>query len=270
MTRAFVDTTVLTDRLLKPGPRQDKARAALARYGDTLLPVYAIKEFRQGPLMYFRLVHNKLVEKESVPEMLEVIRNWIGPKTNLPRTALEAIEVAWGLVPSDDVARLREKYGDNANPDKIKFDALKGQLKSLIYRAWKQRRTVTTVVVDELECFLETPPIEKRKMLELPPPACVVRDECALAQRLKADMSSLESLREANNIMPQNSEKERRGRALRRLTRTPTQDFDEKHCRNLGDAVFAFFAPADTDILTTNAKDHRPLAAALGKTVSTP
>ena len=107
-------------------------------------------------------------------------------------------------------------------------------------------------------------------MLELPPPACIVRGECALAERLKADLSSLESLRDANDVMPQNSEKERRGRSLRRLTRTTKKDLDEKHCRNLGDAVFAFFAPDDTEILTTNAKDHGPLAAALGKTVSTP
>ncbi len=45
---------------------------------------------------------------------------------------------------------------------------------------------------------------------------------------------------------------------------------DEKTCRSLGDAIFAFFAPADAAILTTNERDHRPLAAALGKSVDTP
>ena len=41
-------------------------------------------------------------------------------------------------------------------------------------------------------------------------------------------------------------------------------------CRNLGDAVFAFFAPNTSAILTTNIRDHRPLAAAVGKTAISP
>jgi len=34
--------------------------------------------------------------------------------------------------------------------------------------------------------------------------------------------------------------------------------------------VFAFFAPKDATIVTTNIRDHRPLAAALGKTALSP
>jgi hypothetical protein len=37
-----------------------------------------------------------------------------------------------------------------------------------------------------------------------------------------------------------------------------------------GDAYFSFFAPPGSIILTTNAKDHVPLAAALGKIVQAP
>jgi hypothetical protein len=33
----------------------------------------------------------------------------------------------------------------------------------------------------------------------------------------------------------------------------------------LGDALFAFFAPSDCEILTTNLRDHSPLAASLNK-----
>ena len=39
----------------------------------------------------------------------------------------------------------------------------------------------------------------------------------------------------------------------------------DKTCRDLGDAVYAFFAPPDSVVLTTNIRDHRPLAEALGK-----
>jgi len=48
--RAFVDTTVLTDALLKVGEPRDRAKAAIARFVESLLPVYAIKEFQAGPL----------------------------------------------------------------------------------------------------------------------------------------------------------------------------------------------------------------------------
>jgi hypothetical protein len=45
---------------------------------------------------------------------------------------------------------------------------------------------------------------------------------------------------------------------------------DNGKCRSLGDAVFAFLAPADSVILTTNVKDHQPLAEALGKSAISP
>lgn len=44
----------------------------------------------------------------------------------------------------------------------------------------------------------------------------------------------------------------------------------DSQCRDLGDAVFALLAPHDSVILTTNLKDHEPLASALGKTAQLP
>jgi hypothetical protein len=44
----------------------------------------------------------------------------------------------------------------------------------------------------------------------------------------------------------------------------------EKVCRDLGDAIIVFFAPADCVLLTTNKRDFEPLANALGKTVDLP
>jgi hypothetical protein len=53
------------------------------------------------------------------------------------------------------------------------------------------------------------------------------------------------------------------------LVRT-SRPLDNSKCRSLGDAVFAFLAPVDSVILTTNIKDHRPLAQALGKSAVSP
>lgn len=54
------------------------------------------------------------------------------------------------------------------------------------------------------------------------------------------------------------------------MYRNPKRPIEDKDCRSLGDAVFAFLAPDGATILTTNERDHKPLAEALGKKVETP
>lgn len=70
MSKAFVDTTIIANLLLKPGAPQDEAKAALARYSETILPVFAIKEFRGGAFRYYIWAHNKLVEKGNIPDFI--------------------------------------------------------------------------------------------------------------------------------------------------------------------------------------------------------
>ena len=45
---------------------------------------------------------------------------------------------------------------------------------------------------------------------------------------------------------------------------------DARDCGKLGDAYFALHAQPDAVILTTNLKDHAPLANALGKQATSP
>ena len=54
---AYVDTTILTDVLLKKGEAHDDALAALAKFDVTQLPLYAIKEFKRGPLNNYRWMY---------------------------------------------------------------------------------------------------------------------------------------------------------------------------------------------------------------------
>ena len=54
------------------------------------------------------------------------------------------------------------------------------------------------------------------------------------------------------------------------LIRNPKRPMTQQMCRDLGDAFFALFAPDNAVILTTNRKDHEPLAHALGKKVESP
>ncbi|MBK9769145.1 MAG: hypothetical protein IPP63_20305 [Chloracidobacterium sp.] len=69
---------------------------------------------------------------------------------------------------------------------------------------------------------------------------------------------------------PAKRENPPRQRVLHDLAVRKNFKMKDKDCKNLGDAVFALFCPADADILTTNISDHRPLAEALGKTAVSP
>jgi hypothetical protein len=75
-------------------------------------------------------------------------------------------------------------------------------------------------------------------------------------------------MRNAIKKQPIKRENTRRLQVLKTLLNQ--RPLTKKDCRDLGDAYFAFFAPESTDILTTNRRDHEPLAGALGKRVVCP
>jgi hypothetical protein len=111
--RAFVDTTVLTDVLLNVGEPRDSARAALARFAETLLPVYAIKEFEAGPLANYCWIHNVLVNEQSMSRALRRVHAVSRTlQRYLTSTAIEAMAVATHAALGDmDPATALAKYG---------------------------------------------------------------------------------------------------------------------------------------------------------------
>jgi hypothetical protein len=89
-------------------------------------------------------------------------------------------------------------------------------------------------------------------------------DDCCLRQQFVRAPKTVEALLNACDKLPTKLETQKRRKALRQLYRTPGRVLDEEQCIALGDAVFAFQCPKDAVILTTNIKDHGPLAAAVG------
>jgi len=73
MAKAYLDTTILVDILLKNGfePGQ-KAQQALEKFDKVELHGYAIKEFKAGALKNFAWMHNKLVATKSY-EVLPIL-----------------------------------------------------------------------------------------------------------------------------------------------------------------------------------------------------
>lgn len=271
MSKAYLDTTILTDALLKPGELGKAAKAAIRRYDTTELPVYAIKEFKAGPLKNFAWMHNTLVSTGSFKGSLRALQRMSRtPKTYLTSTALEALTEASDSIGSMTGPELIQKYGKVATLDSVQCDEYRYAIRMSISKAWKRRRKVTTRTIQELTCYREAEPFEERGLIILEPYRCKEQEGCCLAPALKQDLDSVRKLRDAVDAQPKNEERRKRYQALREIARKPKTEVTEKMCRHLGDAMFAFFAPQDATILTTNIKDHEPLANSLGKQVERP
>jgi len=268
---AFVETTVLADALLKRGVRRKAARAALARYTRTLLPAYAIREFRVGPLYNYCWLHNKLASSGSYAAALDALHSLsMTPRRYRVATALEALTAVAARFGKEGFEAAQAKHPEAQNSDALLANYYRTAVRSLVLCAWASRRKLTTDVVVPLACLPETAPRLRRGLLELEPRDCRPIGECSMAGEFRRRKKELALLRTANEKLPETGEQKRRGKALRALTRTPKREVTPVVCRNLGDAVFSLLAPAKAVILTTNRRDHEPLAAALGKSVETP
>ena len=269
--KAYVDTTVLVDALMKSGAQSDKARSAVSRYPRSELPQYAIKEFKDGALSYYVWMYNKLETTRSFTAALDALqRISMSPRKYLTATAIQALKDASHSIAKYTTQQIVDKYGPSASYDSVQCDEYRLAIKTAIFLGWQGRRTLTSEVVCPLPCYNETDPYEKRGLIQLDNRKCKADPECCLAAALKSKPDDLMKLRDATLSQPTRRELEVRAKVLRQLIRKPKDRLDEKSCRYLGDAIFAFFAPQDAAILTTNDRDHGPLAVALDKVVEKP
>ncbi|MCI5207705.1 MAG: hypothetical protein D3910_02675 [Candidatus Electrothrix sp. ATG2] len=274
MSKAFVDTTILTDILVKSGEKYNLAKKALANYETTFLPVYAIKEFKAGPLRNYVYAHNKLVSTKSYSETIDAFHKLSRtPQRYKTSTALEAIKVAHDtsiakLTPKDLVS----KYEDSSlGMDKIIYDELRLALKVIIFKAWKRRRKITTDVIFPLSCYSEKAPFEASTgLIEDKPVACDNGTDCCIKKILLEDLKQLKLIKGAIENDSEKPENANSLKVIKKILKHPRCNLENRECRWLGDAVFAFLCPNDAELLTTNLKDHEPLALALGKKATSP
>lgn len=260
---AFVDTTVLANALLKPTTAGKPALAALKRYDDKTTPTYALKEFQLGPLRGYVWLHNALLVNSITNTFGRIAALSRGLQRNLTSTALEALTEASAADPLKSNRR---------DPDQARHQvhAYRLATKGLILRAWIKRRRIANVLFP-LECYAEEPPIEDHRGVLSRGTACPRAARCSLAAELKSRLSDVQRVHTA--LVSLNStrrEDQKRARALKEFMKRPQAGLSDDQCRAVGDAVFAILCPAGSEILTTNTRDHEPLAAALGKRVGAP
>ncbi len=269
MSKAFVDTTVFTDAVLKGPPYSTGALKALARFDETELPTYAIKEFKAGPLSHWVWLHNKFATLKSFSKVLGALHGMaMSPRKYRTATAIEALRDVAKSTGTRQTSALIARYGEKARLDSILSDKYRLAIRYRIFKSWKIRRSVTSSVVLPLPCYKEVAPFEDRGLIEISPVGCETA-ECCLAPALKQRSGDLQKLKNSTGTGA-SREQQRRYQTLRQLIHKPKEPMTEKMCRELGDAIFVFFAPKDSVILTTNIKDHEPLATALGKVVELP
>jgi hypothetical protein len=270
VNKAFVDSTILTDALLKVGDRKQNALNALKKYAITELPYYAIKEFRAGPLHGYVWFYNKLIITNSFTQSIaELHRLSLSGQKNLTSSALEAFSNIMFLKGSIPLQKLVEKYGEKASEDEMLLAQTRLALKSLILNAWKRRKEITTVVVNELTCFSDIGPLTLNKRLEIKPLGCKT-DDCCLAQEYRKNLNNLKTLKNVVESQEHKAENMRRVNALNKMIQSPKNKISDNMCRAFGDIYYAIFSPVDSIILTTNINDHQPLAEALNKKAETP
>ncbi|NOX32248.1 MAG: hypothetical protein GXP56_00710 [Deltaproteobacteria bacterium] len=270
MSKAFLDTTVLADILLKTGERHKVANEALEKYKKSEIPQYAIKEFKAGPLRNFIYCHNKFVTTNSFKDTIKAIQKLSRtPQRYKTSTALEALYEAQNSIANSTPLEFIEKYGKNAKHDRIQCDEMIITLKTIIFKAWKKRRIIADKVVATLPCYHEYELKIKRGLIDGAPYTCEKNAECHIAKIMSKKPDILKKMR-VSILNSGKMENQKRCKVLKKLIKKSGQDITHNDCRYLGDAVFVFLAPEDSTILTTNDIDHKPMAEAIGKKVNTP
>lgn len=263
--KAFLDTTILADVVLKGGPLHRNAKAAIAGYEQVLVPGYAVKEFKAGPLRAFRWLHNKVATTEDWSLAIAAIGS-VSRQQNLARTAIEAVAAF-----ESSMASQLQRDGE-ISPREAR--ALKAQearlwLKRQIMRAWRKQSRAPFCPTAPLDCYAVVAPVETPDgLIDIGQTRCTLGD-CCIARQLRDEPIAARALEDACAALAEKPEMQKRRKVLRKI-RVHSISIDDRDCRYLGDAVFALQCPADAVVLTTNLVDHTPLTAALGKSAVSP
>jgi hypothetical protein len=265
MTDAFIETTVLTNYLLKKDGSELAARAAIAKYSAAVVHQFAWKEFKRGPLKNFVWAFNKLADTRSFLDTLAALQRMsLSPHKYITATAIQALHTAFkDWFAGTTLTDLQLQYGQKADPDAVHADALRLELKRAIVSSWNQRTTLFGGQQAKLSCYPDADLTENGLRLEVDPRDCPRGTDCCFKSRLAGRQQDVGIAKDA---LPADGRKEtkERYRVLRQIEKHPSTLMSPADCRRFGDAYFVLFCPAGAVILTTNVRDIQGMADALG------
>jgi len=271
MTTAFLETTVLTDYCLKKDGSEKTARAALRRFSKIIVPQFAWKEFKRGPLHTYAWMHNKLLDTRSFTASLSALQKISRtPRRYFTSTIIQSLHTAFvngfdGVTIKD----LQARYGAKANLDTLHADVLRLELKRAIHASWPRREKLFDGVHHRLSCYPDAQLVDDEGRIETKPDDCPKGADCCLKAQLTTRRQDVALVR-ARLPKDGRPETSKRFRVLRQIEKHQSRVMTPKDCRDFGDAYFVLFCPPGAIILTTNSRDIQPLANALGVSVETP
>lgn len=164
---------------------------------------------------------------------------------------------------------LAEKYGGSASIDRLHADALRLEIKKVVFSSWNRRAELFGGPIDELPCYPNADIRVSDHLLDNTPRDCPRGVHCCLRERVVSRREELSRIREA---IPSDGRQEtsRRKRVLRQLEKHSTSQMGASECRAFGDAYFVMFCPEGHTIITTNTRDIDPMARAVGVSVESP
>lgn len=269
MSEAFVETTVLTDYLLKRDGSEKRARVAFSRFAKVSVPQFAWKEYKRGPLRAFVWCHNKLVNTGSFAKMLLALQRLAPtPQRYLTATAVQAIHTGFvRAFQGVSLAKLVAKYGPSATVDQIHTDMVTLELHKKIL-LWNRRKKLFGGPVQPMACYPDVDVPSASPLIDLKLRDCPAKGNCSLQQHMSK--GRLTGARSGIPPAAQKVELKRRRKLLRRLAIHPSTPMNPADCRVFGDAYFVVFCPTNATVLTTNMSDIAPMGQALQVAVASP
>jgi hypothetical protein len=73
MSRAFLDTTIVVNILLKKDVAHNRCETALRRFDSVSFPEYALKEMKAGALRAWIWLHNRCVSEGSYERVIRAV-----------------------------------------------------------------------------------------------------------------------------------------------------------------------------------------------------
>lgn len=266
MSHGFVETTVLTDFLLKRDGSEKAAANSFKRFSQVSVPQYAWKEFKRGPLANFLWAYNKLSETGSFTASLAALQRMSrSPKRYLTSTAIQAFHSAFvSFFDSATLHSLGKQYGAKADLDALHADFLRFEIKAAIVKSWGRRHAILGGPVHILECYPDAEIRETTARIEIEPRDCPRSASCCLKTELRTRARDVAAVRASLRSIPRRKEITSRSDVLRHIEKHKSASMTYKDCRHFGDAYFVLFCPTGATILTTNQRDIEPMAKALG------
>jgi hypothetical protein len=272
MPDAFLETTALTNYTLKKDGSEKAVAATLAKYQKVLVPQFAWKEFKRGPLSYFIWAHNKFADTGSYKATMLALQSLSrSPKRYLTSTAIQAMHTAFvRAFDGVSLSELEERFGPKAKIDAVFADALRLEIKRVIFSSWGMRERLFGGPYHVLTCYPDRDLTDRKNRIEAAPRDCAKGAACCLKETLTSMPDELAKARSALKGEDTRREVTRRAKVLRQLQVHPNNVMGRKECQDLGDAYFVLFCPKDATIITTNMRDIEPMAKKLGRATESP